>query len=82
MVLWCVREDGVLEVDSMGNDAVVFIHPEKKYNKKYITMINNCYAWINMWSEHMPITPHIVCTMDINDKLSDLLKGVADKKYC
>ncbi len=48
MVFWRVREDGVLEVDSVWNDAVVFIHPEKKCNRNCITMINNCHAWNNI----------------------------------
>ncbi len=48
MVFWRVREDGVLEVDSVWNDAVVFIHPEKKCKRNYITMINNCHAWNNI----------------------------------
>lgn len=28
VVLRCVGEDGVLEVDAVGDDAVVFIHPK------------------------------------------------------
>lgn len=33
MVLWCVGKDGILEINAMRNDAVVFIHPVKKCNR-------------------------------------------------
>lgn len=33
-VLSCVEEDGILEVDAMGEDVVVLIHPADEINRK------------------------------------------------
>ena len=35
VVLGRVREDGVLEVDAVGDDAVVLIHPKKRKDSRF-----------------------------------------------
>lgn len=41
-VVGCVWEDGVLEVDTMGEDVVVLIHPAEEINRNTEKIVLGC----------------------------------------